>query len=96
MLKHRGQSMTKEAKEVLNVLYVYDRSYQPYYINWLYPLQLALQDKNPSSGESAGLLYNTLSSPIQYKRPHQYVVWVYMRVKFFFCLIELATPIYVF
>ena len=39
----------KEAAKVLNVLYVYDRSYEPYLIHWLFPLQLAFHD---GSGQS--------------------------------------------
>jgi hypothetical protein len=33
----------KEAIRTLNVLYVYDRSYEPYLIYWLFPLQIAFQ-----------------------------------------------------
>ena len=39
----------KEAVKALNVLYVYDRTYEPYLIYWLFPLQLAFQT---GSGES--------------------------------------------
>ena len=34
----------RESSKALNILYVYDRSYEPYLIYWLFPLQLAFQD----------------------------------------------------
>ncbi|XP_078598271.1 uncharacterized protein LOC144874220 isoform X3 [Branchiostoma floridae x Branchiostoma japonicum] len=34
----------KEAARVLNILYTYDRSYEPYLIHWLFPLQLVYTD----------------------------------------------------
>ena len=39
----------RESAKALNILYVYDRSYEPYLIYWLFPLQLAFQD---SAGQS--------------------------------------------
>lgn len=30
----------KDAIKALNVLYVYDKTYQPYLILWLFPLQV--------------------------------------------------------
>ncbi len=39
----------KEAARALNILYVYDRSYEPYLIHWLFPFQLTFQD---ATGES--------------------------------------------
>lgn len=39
----------KEAAKALNVLYVYDRSYEPYLIHWLFPLQLAFHDEKSES-----------------------------------------------
>lgn len=39
----------QEAIKALNVLYVYDRTYEPYLVYWLFPLQLAFQRE---SGES--------------------------------------------
>lgn len=33
----------KEAIRTLNVIYTYDRSYEPYLIYWLFPLQIAFQ-----------------------------------------------------
>ncbi|XP_019641118.1 PREDICTED: uncharacterized protein LOC109482733 isoform X6 [Branchiostoma belcheri] len=34
----------KEAARVLNILYTYDRSYEPYLIHWLFPLQLVYRE----------------------------------------------------
>ena len=34
----------KGAARALNILYTYDRSYEPYLVYWLFPLQLAYQD----------------------------------------------------
>ena len=39
----------KESTKALNILYVYDRTYEPYLIYWLFPLQLAFQG---TAGES--------------------------------------------
>jgi hypothetical protein len=33
----------KESAKALNVLYTYDKSYEPYLTYWLFPLQLAFQ-----------------------------------------------------
>jgi len=33
----------KEAIRTLNALYVFDRSYEPYLVHWLFPLQIAFQ-----------------------------------------------------
>lgn len=45
-LYFKDNAYLREAAKVLNILYVYDRSYEPYLINWLFPLQLAFQDGN--------------------------------------------------
>ncbi|XP_053375803.1 uncharacterized protein LOC123533294 isoform X1 [Mercenaria mercenaria] len=46
----------KEAIRTLNVIYVYDRSYEPYLIHWLFPLQIAFQpqgvDRKDDKGEN--------------------------------------------
>ncbi|XP_064612744.1 LOW QUALITY PROTEIN: uncharacterized protein LOC135476597 [Liolophura sinensis] len=52
MVPHNQQAHLREAARVLNVLYVYDRSYEPYLIDWLFPLQLALRDSSDVRGES--------------------------------------------
>ena len=40
----------KETGRVLNVLYTYDRSYEPYLIYWLFPLQLAFRGQQNDGG----------------------------------------------
>lgn len=42
-----NEQMILEASKALNVLYVYDGTYQPHLIYWLFPLQIAF--KNASS-----------------------------------------------
>ncbi|KAK7475022.1 hypothetical protein BaRGS_00033703 [Batillaria attramentaria] len=49
MLPYKHIEHVKEAARALNVLYVYDRSYEPYLINWLFPLQIAFRDKDQHS-----------------------------------------------
>lgn len=44
----------KEAIRTLNVLYVYDRSYEPYLIHWLFPLQIAFQSQTPEKQDDKG------------------------------------------
>ena len=36
----------KEATKALNVLYCFDRSYEPYLVSWLFPLQLAFKEQS--------------------------------------------------
>jgi len=43
MVAYKTGDHLKEAIRALNVLYVYDRSYEPYLIHWLFPLQVAFQ-----------------------------------------------------
>ncbi|XP_046568194.1 LOW QUALITY PROTEIN: uncharacterized protein LOC124276591 [Haliotis rubra] len=43
MVNHKEANHMKETARALNVLYVYDRSYEPYLIHWLFPLQLAFR-----------------------------------------------------
>lgn len=45
MLPYKHVDHVKEAAKALNVLYVYDRSYEPYMVYWLFPLQIAFRDK---------------------------------------------------
>lgn len=33
--------MMKEAVKALNILYTYDKSYEPYLVLWLFPLQVS-------------------------------------------------------
>lgn len=44
----------KEAIRTLNVIYVYDRSYEPYLIHWLFPLQIAFQPQTPDHKDEKG------------------------------------------
>ena len=46
----------KESAKALNILYVYDRSYEPYLIHWLFPIQMAFSDQ---AGEGQWLNYVT-------------------------------------
>ncbi|KAL5015854.1 hypothetical protein ScPMuIL_005443 [Solemya velum] len=46
----------KEAIRTLNILYVYDRSYEPYLIHWLFPLQLAFQNPSDKTTEKGQLV----------------------------------------
>ncbi|XP_013392664.1 uncharacterized protein LOC106160570 [Lingula anatina] len=36
----------KESARSLNVLYVYDRRYEPYLVHWLFPMQIAFREQN--------------------------------------------------
>jgi hypothetical protein len=45
MLPYKHVDHVKEAARALNVLYVYDRSYEPYMVHWLFPLQIAFRDR---------------------------------------------------
>ena len=46
MLEYRDtNTYMRECAKALNVLYTYDRSYEPYLIHWLFPLQLAYEDQ---------------------------------------------------
>lgn len=44
----------KETIRTLNVIYVYDRSYEPYLIYWLFPLQIAFQSLNTDVKDDKG------------------------------------------
>lgn len=45
MLPYKHIDHIKEAARALNVLYVFDRSYEPYLVHWLFPLQIAFRDR---------------------------------------------------
>ncbi|CAG5136649.1 unnamed protein product [Candidula unifasciata] len=45
MIPYKQMEHIKETIKALNVLYVYDRSYEPYLVHWLFPLQLAFRNK---------------------------------------------------
>ncbi|KAH9512915.1 hypothetical protein Btru_036992 [Bulinus truncatus] len=45
MVPYKHMLHLKETVRALNVLYVYDRSYEPYLIYWLFPIQLAFRNK---------------------------------------------------
>ncbi|CAH1233847.1 ANK2 [Branchiostoma lanceolatum] len=47
----------KEAARVLNILYTYDRSYEPYLIHWLFPLQLVYREGSNQGGYEPYLIH---------------------------------------
>ncbi|KAL8583033.1 hypothetical protein ACOMHN_051197 [Nucella lapillus] len=51
MLPYKHIDHVKEASRALNVLYVYDRSYEPYLIFWLFPLQIAFRDRDQHAAD---------------------------------------------
>ncbi|CAI9715469.1 Hypothetical predicted protein [Octopus vulgaris] len=54
MQLYKSTAYMKEASRVLNALYIYNQSYQPFYVLWLFPMQIALADladKNSTEGE---------------------------------------------
>ncbi|GFO41253.1 hypothetical protein PoB_006775800 [Plakobranchus ocellatus] len=51
MVPYKHMEHMKEAIRALNVLYVYDRSYEPYLVQWLFPMQLAFRDKEAMSDD---------------------------------------------
>lgn len=44
MQLYKSTAYMKEASRVLNALYIYNQSYQPFYVLWLFPMQVALAD----------------------------------------------------
>ncbi|XP_038059084.1 uncharacterized protein LOC119730318 [Patiria miniata] len=44
MQAQRLDKFHTQAREALNILYTYNRSYEPFLISWLFPLQLAFQE----------------------------------------------------
>lgn len=60
MVAFKTERHMKETCRALNVLYVYDRSYEPYLIHWLFPLQVAFQInsfKTTEIGKSCKTVY---------------------------------------
>lgn len=57
MVAYKSDSHIKETCRALNVLYVYDRSYEPYLIHWLFPLQLAFQRSSEKTTEIGEHVY---------------------------------------
>ena len=56
MVPYKHMEHMRETIRALNVLYVYDRSYEPYLVQWLFPMQLAFRDRQAMSddvGESS-------------------------------------------
>ncbi|XP_035828352.1 uncharacterized protein LOC101850990 [Aplysia californica] len=51
MVPFKHMEHMKESIRALNVLYVYDRSYEPYLIHWLFPLQLAFRNEQAMSDD---------------------------------------------
>ena len=52
MQQYKDTIYTSHCIEALNVLYTYNRSYEPYLVHWLFPLQIALQDVTDEAGRS--------------------------------------------
>ncbi|XP_074641943.1 uncharacterized protein LOC141899489 [Tubulanus polymorphus] len=46
MQGYNNQYHVKDTCRALNVLYTYDRSYEPYLIHWLFPLQVAFKEQS--------------------------------------------------
>ncbi|XP_053561373.1 uncharacterized protein LOC128652460 [Bombina bombina] len=46
------EQMILESSKSLNVLYVYDGTYEPYLIHWLFPLQIAFKQAPPTAEHS--------------------------------------------
>lgn len=55
MVPYKQMAHMKESIRALNVLYVYDRSYEPYLIHWLFPMQLAFRNKQAMSEDKGQL-----------------------------------------
>ena len=58
----------KESAKALNILYVYDRSYEPYLIHWLFPIQMAFSDQ-AGEGTIAPLVLLSVKC-FQFETPH--------------------------
>ncbi|XP_052800410.1 uncharacterized protein LOC128231514 isoform X2 [Mya arenaria] len=54
LVPYKTPEHMKEAIRTLNVLYVYDRSYEPYLIHWLFPLQIAFQTQAMDGKDDRG------------------------------------------
>ncbi|XP_078336716.1 uncharacterized protein LOC111135431 isoform X1 [Crassostrea virginica] len=57
MVAFKSSEHMREASRVLNILYVYDRSYEPYLIHWLFPLQIAFQSPTEKTTEKGEHVY---------------------------------------
>ncbi|XP_062597302.1 uncharacterized protein LOC134258744 isoform X2 [Saccostrea cucullata] len=57
MVAFKSTDHMREASRVLNILYVYDRSYEPYLIHWLFPLQIAFQAPSEKTTEKGEHVY---------------------------------------
>ncbi len=44
MQAYNSVPQMREAVKVLNIIYCYNRTYEPYLIYWLYPVQIAMSD----------------------------------------------------
>ncbi|XP_076453203.1 uncharacterized protein LOC143288510 isoform X2 [Babylonia areolata] len=51
MIPYKHINHVKEAARALNVLYVFDRSYEPYLVFWLFPLQIAFRDRDQQAAD---------------------------------------------
>lgn len=51
MVAFKSTEHMREASRVLNILYVYDRTYEPYLVHWLFPLQIAFQNSSEKTTE---------------------------------------------
>lgn len=66
MVAFKSSEHMREASRVLNVLYVYDRSYEPYLIHWLFPLQIAFQNSSEKTTEKGTIQTVVLKSIVQF------------------------------
>ena len=82
MVPYKHMEHMKETIRALNVLYVYDRSYEPYLVQWLFPMQLAFRDKQAMS-DDMGELNSDLCCVISGHRQNISFTWVfYTRMDF--------------
>lgn len=69
MVAFKSSEHMREASRVLNVLYVYDRSYEPYLIHWLFPLQIAFQnssEKTTEKGTKQAVVLKSIKCIVQF------------------------------
>ncbi|XP_069134826.1 uncharacterized protein [Argopecten irradians] len=57
MVAFRTNEHMIEASRTLNILYTYDRSYEPYLIHWLFPLQVSFQQESNKPTEKGQHVY---------------------------------------
>ncbi|XP_056008915.1 uncharacterized protein LOC125662842 isoform X2 [Ostrea edulis] len=57
MVAFKSTEHMREASRVLNILYVYDRTYEPYLVHWLFPLQIAFQNSSEKTTEKGEHVY---------------------------------------